>query len=137
MSALKCRKRKNYIQYVTYCIEKLVEINCPKIDRWTRSSFWLIIKRTNNSWYLKFCLWWFFLRAIWEWRLSRFWKPHGTIYWRRNLSLRHKNRKWPMKSLDSREVNNDITWFLYLWRSDKIRRIGRIVDMNKTTPLKM
>jgi hypothetical protein len=33
---------------------------------------------------------------------------------RRNLSLRHKNRKSPMKSLDSREVTNEITGFLYL-----------------------
>ena len=48
---------------------------------------------------------------------------------RRNLSLRHKNRKWSMKSLDSREVTNEISGFLYLWRSDKIRRIDRIFDI--------
>ena len=28
-----------------------------------------------------------------------------------------------MNSLDSQEVTNEITGFLYLWRSDKIRRI--------------
>ena len=40
-----------------------------------------------------------------------------------NLSPRHKNRKWPMKSLDSREVTDEITGFLYLWRSDKFSRL--------------
>ena len=35
-----------------------------------------------------------------------------------------------MKSLDSQEATNKITGFLYFWRSDKIRRIGRILDMD-------
>ena len=48
---------------------------------------------------------------------------------RRNLSLRHKNRKWSIKSVDSREVTNEITEFLYVWRNDKIRRKGRIFDV--------
>ena len=34
-----------------------------------------------------------------------------------------------MKSPDSREVTNEITGFLYLWRSDKIVCIGRIFDV--------
>ena len=48
---------------------------------------------------------------------------------RKNLSLRPKNRKWPMKSLDSREVTNEITGFLYFWRCDKFIRLDRIFDM--------
>ena len=35
-----------------------------------------------------------------------------------------------MKSLDSREVTNDITGFIYLRCSDKIRRIGRILEIH-------
>ena len=42
-----------------------------------------------------------------------------------------------MKSLDSRDVTNEITGFLYLWRSDKIRRIGRIFDIDKTTKISL
>ena len=35
-----------------------------------------------------------------------------------------------MKSHNSREVDNETTGFLYLWRSDKIGRIGMIFDIN-------
>ena len=34
-----------------------------------------------------------------------------------------------MKTLDSREVTNEITKFLYLWRSDKFLQRGRIFDI--------
>jgi hypothetical protein len=39
-----------------------------------------------------------------------------------------------MKWLDSREVTNEI---LYLWRSDTIRRLGRILDMRTEIELKI
>ena len=48
---------------------------------------------------------------------------------RRILSLRHKNRERPMRPQDSRESCDFIGHFLYLWRSFKIRRIGRIFDI--------
>ena len=34
-----------------------------------------------------------------------------------------------MKSLDSREMTNEFTGFLYLWRNDKFLRLGRIFDI--------
>ena len=47
---------------------------------------------------------------------------------RKNLSLRHNNGKWPMKTIDSREVTNEITRSLYLWRSHKILQLGWIIS---------
>jgi hypothetical protein len=62
----------------------------------------------------------------WNWTLSDISKILPS---RRNSSLRHKNRKWPMKWLNSREVTNELTGFLYLWCGDRIRRQGRIFDI--------
>ena len=45
--------------------------------------------------------------------------------------IRHKNRKWPIKLLDSREVTNEIAGFPYLWRINTILRLGRIFDIRK------
>jgi hypothetical protein len=50
----------------------------------------------------------------------------------RILSLRHDKRKWPMKSQDFIHRINEITGFLFLSRSDKIRYIGIISDISGT-----
>jgi hypothetical protein len=41
---------------------------------------------------------------------------------RQILSWRHKKRKWPMKSQDSRQLTDVIGLCIFLWRHDKIRR---------------
>ena len=45
------------------------------------------------------------------------------------LSWRHKKRQSPIISLDCRESCGFIGQFLFLWRHDKIPRIGRIFDI--------
>ena len=56
--------------------------------------------------------------------------PSGKI-----VLIRHKNRKWPMKWLNSREVTNEIAGSLYFWRINTILWLGRIFHIQRIAHL--
>ena len=117
---------------------------------------WKIQKKIRNFWNcrkLLFCSkMLIFFVSVQKWYLtiirpkiaycqSKFWilSPRKRPKWRCSLYRKSclcvefyhdvTKKNWPMKSQDSRQSSDVIGLSDFLWRHDKIRRIGRIFDI--------